>query len=69
VDAVAEAVEGLANPKAKAAGAPRQTVELFIELGDFAGLGGGDFAGRWGRNFGARSPHIPSVYSLNTEHL
>jgi hypothetical protein len=29
-------VKRLTNPKAKAAGAAGQTVELFVELGDFA---------------------------------
>jgi hypothetical protein len=37
VNPVTEAMKRLANPKPKAAGTACETVELFVELGDFAG--------------------------------
>jgi hypothetical protein len=39
VNPVAEAVKRLANPKAKAAGAACEAVELLVELGNFRGRG------------------------------
>ncbi len=49
VDAVSEAVEGLADSQSEAAGAAGEAVELGVELGDFGGRGGrmerGDFGG------------------------
>jgi hypothetical protein len=39
VDAVSEAVEGLADSQSEAAGAAGEAVELGIELSDFGGRG------------------------------
>ena len=55
VDAVTQAMKGLADAESEAAGAAGEAVELGVELGDFGGRGSwverGDFGGRrsWAR--------------------
>jgi hypothetical protein len=63
VDAVSEAVEGLADSEAEAAGAAGEAVQLGVELGEFACRGNRGFGeqaylawrGSWG--FGPGTPH------------
>ena len=52
VDAISEAVEGLADAETEAAGAAGEAVELGVELGGFGGCGRGRMAEDWGQEGG-----------------